>query len=190
MTPAGRSSTARHNVGDLGRVALCADPSGAVFGLWQAGTIKGAELVNGPGAWNFSNLHAGDVEQAARFYGAVFGWEVDEIDMGGFTGRMVRLPGYADFLEQFNPGIRQQHIDFGAPPGFTECVAWIEDLTDGAAPHWAVTFTVADTNAVAAKTRELGGSVIVEPYDQAPSRVAVLRDPAGAEFTAASFNPG
>ena len=178
------------DVGDLGRVALCADPAGASFGIWQAGTVKGAELVNSPGAWNFSNLHTRDVDTASRFYGSVFGWEVDQVDMGGMAGTMVRLPGYADFLEQFNPGIRQRHADFGAPPGFTECVAWIEPLTDETAARWGVTFTVADTDAVAAKAREVGGSVVAEPFDMPPSRVAVLRDPAGAEFTAASFNPG
>ena len=60
----------------------------------------------------------------------MFGWEVDEVDFGSTTSTMVRLPGYADFLEQFDPGIRQRHADFGAPPGFSECIAWIH------APEW------------------------------------------------------
>ena len=32
-----------------GRMAFLADPQGAVFGLWQAGDHKGAQLVNEPG---------------------------------------------------------------------------------------------------------------------------------------------
>ena len=78
--------------------------------------MKGAGAVNAPGSWNFSELNTDDPEAARRFYGAVFGWEADEVDMGAMSGLMVRLPGYADFLEQFDPGIRQRHADFGAPP--------------------------------------------------------------------------
>ena len=175
---------------DAARVAVCADPSGAVFGLWQPGTIKGAQVVNAPGSWNFSELNTDDVEGATRFYAALFGWEVDVVDMGAMSGNMVRLPGYADFLEQFDPGIRKRHADFGAPPGFSECVAWILPLKPGASPHWGVSFAVADTDAVAARARELGGTVEVEPFDIPPVRSAVIRDPGGAQFTANSFSPG
>ena len=143
----------------LATTAICADPAGAVFGLWEPGSIRGAGSVNAPGTWNFSELNTDDVEGATRFYASVFGWEVSEVDMGAMKGTMVRLPGYADFLEQVNPGTKQRHIDFGAPPGFTECVAWFLPLGEGAMPHWSLTISVADADAVAAKARELGGSV-------------------------------
>jgi len=178
------------DVGDLGRMAVCADPSGAQFRLWQPGTIKGAQAVNAPGTWNFSELNARDIDGAKRFYGAVFGWEADEIDMGAMAGTMLRLPGYADFLEQFDPELRKRHAEFGAPPGFSECIGWILPLQADEAPHWSVTFTVADTDAVVATARKLGAAVVVEPYDVAPVRSAVLRDPAGARFTVSAFNPG
>ena len=42
-----------------------------------------------------------------------------------------------------------------------------------------MTFTVDDTDAVAARSRELGGSVLTEPYDIPPVRSAVIRDPQG-----------
>ena len=178
------------DIGGLGRIASCADPSGAAFRIWQPGTIKGAGAVNAPGAWNFSELNTRDVEGAKRFYGEVFGWEADVVDMGAMAGTMLRLPGYADFLEQYDPGIRQRHADFGAPPGFSECIGWILPLEGDQAPHWSVTFTVADADAVATRARELRGSVIVEPFDIPPVRSAVLRDPAGARFTVNAFNPG
>jgi predicted enzyme related to lactoylglutathione lyase len=173
-----------------GRAATCADPSGAVFGLWEPGAIKGAQAVNVPGAWNFSELYTDDVDAATRFYATLFGWQVDEVDMGAMSGHMVRLPGYADFLEQFDPDIRKRHADFGAPPGFSECVAWILPLREGDAPHWNVTFTIADADAVAARARALGGTVVVGPFDVAPVRSTVIRDPQGAQFTANGFNPG
>jgi predicted enzyme related to lactoylglutathione lyase len=174
----------------LARTAICSDPAGATFGLWEPGDIRGAQSVNVPGAWNFSELNTNDVAAATRFYGSVFGWEVDEVDLGAMSGTMVRLPGYADFLEQFNPGIRERHAEFGAPPGFTECVAWILPLREGATPHWSVTFAAADADAVAARARELGGTVEVEPFDLPQVRSTTIRDPAGAVFTANVFKPG
>ena len=174
----------------VGRVATCSDPEGASFGLLQPGTISGADVVNAPGSWNFSELNTADIDEAARFYGRVFGWEAGEVVMGGAPATMVRLPGYADFLEQFDPGIRERHASFGAPPGFSECVAWMLPLVDGAQPHWSVTFAVADSDAIAARARELGGTVEVEPSDAGPVRSAVIRDPLGARFAASAFNPG
>lgn len=174
----------------LARTALCTDPAGASFGLWEPGSIRGAASVNAPGTWNFSELNTDDADAAIRFYGSVFGWEVDEVDMGAMSGLMVRMPGYADFLERFNPGIRQRHIDFGAPPGFTECVAWILPLAENPAPRWSITFSVADADATAARARELGATVLVEPFDMAMVRSTVIRDPAGAVFTANAFVPG
>ena len=44
------------DVMQAGRMAIAADPQGAVFRLWQAGEHRGAELVNEPGTWNFSGL--------------------------------------------------------------------------------------------------------------------------------------
>ena len=175
---------------DIARVASCLDPAGAAFGLWEPRPVGGAEVVNTPGAWNFSELNAADPEGARRFYGEIFGWEVDDVDFAGAPSLMVRLPGYADFLEQFDPGIRQRHADFGAPPGFSECIAWILPLDGDATPHWSVTFTVADADAVAARARELGGTVEMEPVEIGPVRSVKLRDPGGAAFAASAFNPG
>ncbi len=36
------------DVMDIGRVAFSADPTGAVFGVWQPKTFTGADLVNAP----------------------------------------------------------------------------------------------------------------------------------------------
>ena len=68
--------------------------------------------------------------------------------------------------------------------------AWILPLQPGASPHWSVSFAVADADAVAAAARDLGGSVVVEPFDIPPVRSTVIDDPAGARFTAIVFKPG
>lgn len=71
------------DVSDAGRMGVFADPSGAVFCVWQAKEGKGAQLVNEPGTWNFSELNTRDPEGAKAFYGAVFGWEAGSLDTDG-----------------------------------------------------------------------------------------------------------
>ncbi len=113
------------DVFDAGRMAICADPEGAPFSVWQAGRNRGADVVNEPGSLNFNVLNTRDVERAAKFYGAVFGWDV--IDVGGTP--MWALPAYADFLEARTPGTLQGAAEMGAPPRFMEVVA-------AAVPAW------------------------------------------------------
>ena len=92
---------------DAGRMGIFSDPSGAVFSVWQAKQHIGAQLVNEPGTWNFSDLNTRDVEGTKAFYGAVFGWVAGELEGGGAEFTFLRLPGYGDFLERsVQPGLR------------------------------------------------------------------------------------
>jgi predicted enzyme related to lactoylglutathione lyase len=172
------------DVFDAGRMARCADPQGAGFCVWQAGRNLGAQIVNVPGSWNFSALNTRDLEGAKRFYGAVFGWEFSLLDYGT---TMVMVPGYGDYLESIDPGVRKRHADGGAPAGFTDAVAWF-DHDDGPA-RWTVTFTVPDADASAARARELGATVLAQPFDVPWQRITVIRDPQGADLTLSQFKP-
>src|SRR5919106_3775152 len=78
----GRVLAEPFDVGDAGRMAVLADPSGAVLSVWQAKGHRGAVLVNEPGTWNSSELNTRDPEGAKAFYGAVFGWEIKSMDFG------------------------------------------------------------------------------------------------------------
>ena len=70
------------DVAGLGRMAVFADPTGAVFGIWQPGTFAGAGRVNEPGALAWNELGTRDVDAAKAFYSAVFGWEIEDHEMG------------------------------------------------------------------------------------------------------------
>ena len=177
------------DVGDAGRMAVFADPSGAVFCVWQAGETKGVEAVNEHGAWNFSGLHTRDVEGAKAFYGAVFGWELSSF--GDDTGSGYwRMPGYGDFLERGDPDIRKRNAQLGAPDRFEDAVATLMPLDDDATPpHWSTTFGVDDADAAAARATELGGTVLVPPTDAPWVRFTAVRDPQGASFVASQFVP-
>src|SRR2546423_8521162 len=62
------------DVMDLGRMAVFADPAGAVFGIWQPGSFPGAEVVNEPGAFSWNELNTRDPEPAKSFYPQAIGW--------------------------------------------------------------------------------------------------------------------
>jgi predicted enzyme related to lactoylglutathione lyase len=184
----GRTLIAPFDVEDAGRMAMLADPEGAAFCVWEAKAHKGAQVVNEAGALNFNGLNTRDLDSAKAFYGAVFGWTT--LDPGG--AEMWTLPGYGDHLELSNPGLRKQLAEFGGPTGFEDVVASItligDDQPDVPA-HWNVTFGADDVDASAAKATELGGKVLVVPFDAPWVRMAVLADPAGATFIASQSIP-
>jgi len=175
------------DVMDAGRMAVFADPEGAVFMVWQAREHRGARIVNEHGSLNFNDLNTRDVEGAKAFYGAVFGWRTLEIP-GGFLG--WTLPGYGDHLSRNNPALREQVAEVGGPEGFEDVVASIVPISNDqpdTPAHWGVTFAVDDADAIAKAAAELGGRVIVPPLDAPWVRLTVITDPQGATFTASKF---
>jgi predicted enzyme related to lactoylglutathione lyase len=176
------------DVGDSGRMAVFADPEGAAFSVWQPKTHRGATVVNEHGSLNFNNLATRDLERARSFYGAVFAWEM--IDVGGAS--MWALPAYGDFLEKRTPGMRENMASMGAPERFAEVVASASSIPDDqpdVPARWDVTFAVDDADAIAARAVELGGEVLVPPFDAPWVRMTIIRDPQGATFTASKFVP-
>jgi predicted enzyme related to lactoylglutathione lyase len=172
-----------------GRMAVFADPEGAMFCAWQAGEHRGARLVNEHGSVNFNGLGTRDAEGAKRFYGSVFGWTT--LALGG-GAQMWTLPGYGDYLSRDNPDLRKLTAEAGAPEEFVDVVASINPIPDNepdTPPHWSVTFAVDDADAIATKASELGGEVIAPPFDAPWVRMTVIRDPQGATFIASKFVP-
>jgi uncharacterized protein len=181
---------------DACRMAVFTDPEGAAFCVWEAKEHRGARMVNDPGSLVFNGLNTRDVERARSFYGSVFGWQTGAIG-GGAEG--WTLPVYGDWLErEHHPDLRRQMAKAGAPEGFEDIVASIIPIADDqpdTPAHWSVTFAVDDADATAAKATELGGKVIVPPFDAPWStstytiRITVIGDPQGATFSASKFVP-
>ena len=150
------------DVGGAGRMAMAADPTGAVFGLWQAGEHIGTGLANEPGAMTWNELLTHDTAQAREFYTAVFGY------------RYTPVKGAADYTS----------ID-GEGPGGTVGGIGAMDNTPPAGKvqaHWLNYFAVTDTDATVKKVETSFGSVRVPPVDTPFGRMAVLADADGAEF--------
>jgi uncharacterized protein len=174
---------------DASRMAVFTDPEGAAFCVWEANEHKGARVVNDPGSLNFNGLNTRDVEGARSFYRSVFGWQTLALDGGA---EMWTLPGYGDYLERYNPDLRKQMAEAGVAEGFEDVVATINPIADDqpdTPAHWSVTFAVDDADGAAAKAIELGGKVIVPPFDAPFVRMTVIGDPQGATFIASKFVP-
>ena len=172
---AGGSVLAEPFDGPAGRVAVIADPAGAVFGASERRLHKGAQLVNEPGAWSMSALNTRDPAGARDFYGAVFGWETDAFELGGAEVTLWRLAGYVG-------GEPEQPV----PRDLVATMAPIGDeIPDTVPAHWSVDFWVDDVDAAAKSAARLGGSVVAEPYEipDIGMRQAVLADPQGAVFS-------
>lgn len=144
------------DVGEAGRMAVFADPEGAVIGLWEANQHKGATLVNQPGTWAWSELLCDDPESEKAFYAAVFGW-----------GAVTQGEGDAAYTEwQVNDRSVSGMLKKPMPmPSF-----------------WGVYIAVEDIDDAAKKLEELGGAIIQPPTSIEPGIFAVVTDPVGAMF--------
>jgi predicted enzyme related to lactoylglutathione lyase len=168
--------------GEGGWSAVCTDPAGVEFRLWQAKRRLGVQIANTPGAWNFSDLQAAEPEAVKPFYEQVFGWVF--ADLGFAT--MIQVPGYGDYLAATSdPDIHERQAT--APPGFADVIGGLAPAGD-LGPHWHVTFTVADRDQTASRAESLGATVLARE-DSYWTRQVTLRDPQGAAFTASQFTP-
>jgi uncharacterized protein len=138
-------------------MAFVLDPSGAPVALWQAGKHIGATLVNEPGTINWNELITTD-QAVAGFYHEVAGLTTSTMDMGTGEYTLFEADG--------------QMVGGTTPPQMP-----------GVPSHWHVYFGVADADATVAKAGELGGSVLVPPFDSPVGRMAVIADPHGAVFS-------
>jgi predicted enzyme related to lactoylglutathione lyase len=149
-------------VPELGTAAVCKDPGGAVFSIWQPGKMIGAERVNGPGALTWNELGTRDVEGAKAFYGEVFGWTADEHELQRADGG----PGPAIYVEW--------KLD-GKDVGGMMDIAGV--LPAEVPAHWLVYFGVPDTDATVEKVKAAGGDVRFGPVDIPAGRFAVVTEP-------------
>lgn len=154
---------------DVGRMAIAADPGGAVFSIWQPRAHVGAGLVNDPNTWCWSELTTRDPQHSVEFYGAVFGW----------SANLMPSAGPADYTEF--------HLADRGIAGMIPMTgdSWPADMPN----HWMVYFAVEDCDAAVAKVEALGGEVMVPPTDVPPGTFAVVKDPQGAVFSVIAMRP-
>ncbi len=149
------------DVMDTGRMAFIADPTGAMIGLWQAGTHIGSAIIAEPGTHTWVELLTDDVAAAQAFYTDVFGYdaETNQTPNGPYTVLMLGGEGVA--------GMMPRTPQMGDFPNY-----------------WGVYFGVEDADAAVATASANGGTVLMPGMDiPEVGRIAVIRDPQGGSFT-------
>jgi uncharacterized protein len=149
------------DVDGLGRMALVADPGGAVFGVWQDVAQGGYALVNEPGAVCWTEVHGPDRPGLAAFYGALFGYVPNTFGEPSEPYTTLALPGSDSPV-----------AGVFAPPG----------MPADAPAGWLTWFAVEDTASAVATVAEHGGHVLMEPFDSPFGLSAMVAGPEGEQF--------
>jgi predicted enzyme related to lactoylglutathione lyase len=110
-----------------------------------------------PGTFSWVDLQTGDQDGAKAFYADLLGWTYEDIPLGdGMVYSMAQLQGHSVAA-------------LGPLQG--------EDMP----PHWNCYVTVQSADDSAARARELGATLLAEPFDVFDAgRMAAFQDPQGA----------
>lgn len=149
-------------VGTYGTMGVFVGPDGAFFGIWQAGEHTGYNRIDEPGAVVWTELMSREYETAKSFYAEVFGYSYSEMPAGGDAYSTITLGD--------------------------QIVAGIGELTEANAPaevpsFWGTYFGGEDIEDAVAKTVELGGQQVREPFDTPFGRMSTVSGPDGEFFS-------
>ncbi|MFI6339243.1 VOC family protein [Streptomyces sp. NPDC050535] len=148
-------------VGDFGTMTLASEPSGAVFGVWQAGVHEGFEATSVPGAYAWAEVFTREPGKTDAFLPAVFPFRAKQMEDSEYDFRIF------DVGEDAVLGRMKMTDDF--PP---EVPSYVN-----------VYFTVEDCDAAVAKATELGAVLRFGPMSSPFGRFAAVTDPQGASFS-------
>ena len=147
-------------------MAMCQDPQGAFFAIWQANQHIGCRVKQETGAMFWNELLTTDREAAVSFYVSALGVE---------RGQVMQPDQYAMLNAGGTEvaGVMQITPEMGEFP-----------------PHWSVYFGVDNADATVEQAQSLGATVIVPATDITPfegqppiGRFAAMADPQGAPFS-------
>lgn len=117
------------------------------------------------GAFSWGELMTTDQEAAKTFYGTLFGWQTEDMQMEGLTYTVVTAG------DEPVGGIMLQPDESREMP-----------------PAWGLYVTVDNVDATAAMVEELGGEILKPPTDIPDvGRFCVLQDPQGAVLSAITY---
>jgi len=147
-------------IGEMGRMAVFQDPSGAFISAWETGVMDGF-AATGPGTFAWAELNARGLAAALAFYQAVFGW-------GAKTSPMPDGGAYTELLDGETSIL-----------GALEMAAMVPEQVPS---YWLVYFASGDIAGDTAQAQELGATVLLPPTDMPGGQFAILSDPQGAAF--------
>ena len=115
-----------------------------------------------PGSFCWPELATSDSAGAKKFYSGLFGWAANDSPAGpDMIYTMLQKSGKS-VGALYQIGAQQK----------------------GMPPHWGIYIAVASADAAAKKAKELGGKILMEPFDVMDvGRMAVIQDKQGAVFS-------
>jgi predicted enzyme related to lactoylglutathione lyase len=154
------------DIGDQGRMAVCHDPCGGEFDVWEPKKLRGTDVDGrSHGAPSWFEARTSDVERAASFYAALFGWTPLTTPMPGGTYTRFELDGVplAGMMADRTP-------------------------TGVVTPRWTTYFTVDDAAAAERAAVRLGGTLDM-PLRDIPGmgRFCGITSPQGVTFQAVEY---
>jgi len=148
-------------VGDLGTMAVIADPVGAGIGIWAPIDFQGFGAVAEPGTPVWFELHTSDYDVAIDYYRDVFDWTTEVMSATPEFRYSVSKHG-----ESSVAGVYDARVDLG----------------DAGCSFWTVYFGVEDVDDALRAVGALGGSVVSPAANTPYGRMATVADPTGTEF--------
>jgi len=155
------------DVPTVGRLAVIADPQGAVIAVFTPATDMQAHDVTKPGEFSWHELYTTDHEAAFAFYNAIAGWErLGEFDMGPMGKYLLWGRGGKQL-----GGMMTKPKEMKTPDGRE------------VPPSWMFYVTTGDLDAALARAKASGARVLNGPMDvPGGQRIVQLMDPQGAAF--------
>jgi predicted enzyme related to lactoylglutathione lyase len=155
----GSAPVPRMAITDQDSFAILKDPLGAVIAAYENRGLSDDYPKMGPGRFCWEELLTKDPLAMVRFYGELFGWGHEPVEMPMGTYHLLKLG------DQGVAGVMQMPPDVPSPP------------------HWLSYVAVESVDKSAAKAVKLGARQYVPPTD-IPNigRFSVLADPQGAVF--------
>lgn len=158
----GQVITAPREVMGSGKMAVFADPTGAIFSGWQAQDHIGTELGNIANTYSWNELMTRDLPSSQAFYSSLFGWHYNAEEMPSGDYNII------------------EGEDSARLAGMLEMPS---DVPEDVPNHWGVYFTVDDLEASVEKVTNLGGTIAMPPMELLGGRrVSTLIDSWGASF--------
>ncbi len=161
VTSLGGKAKPAFDILDQGRMAVCTDPNGAEFDVWEPKKLLGTDVdgtLHGAPSW-FETMTT-DVNRAAAFYSGLFGWTKDVTP---------------------TPGSNYTTFTHGTTP-----VAGMMTITPQMGklrPHWGTYFTVKNADETAREAVDLGARLCVAPRDiPGIGRFCGITSPQGVTF--------
>jgi predicted enzyme related to lactoylglutathione lyase len=153
---------------ESGRMAVCHDPNGAQFDIWES---KKATMTEADTQWHgvpsWSETITDDVPKAEKFYNALFGWTSETMPMGNLNYTVFSLG--------------KERVAGGMP---------VQPHMGKVPSHWGTYFTVDNVDETVQVARAAGGTIHIEPTDiPHVGRFAMLVSPQGVSFYVVTYLP-